>query len=190
MQAVKTGALILILAGVFVLGLVSGEMWTNKKCKVNVVSESRVLEVKVKNQKKLVNFVAKYLPCVGGAYALGDATTGMAVIGIKMAEIHISDDRQTLGVYKTEGEEKVQLASFGYQFELLNEKKARINLQFEKGYLEGEDLPEKLTYFIASRLDHLNKFERERMADWFDRKMTLDEFGDSADDAGLEFRVL
>ena len=182
--------MILVLLAAFGAGFFSREIVFNKKCRVSLVSDSKVLVVKIKNQKKLERFVAKYLPCEKGNYTLGDSSTGLEVTGLNLVEIRISDDRQTLGVYKTEGEEKVQLASFGYQFEPLNEKKARINLQFEKGYLEGEDLPEKLTYFIASRLDHLNKFERERMADWFDRKMTLDEFGDSADDAGLEFRVL
>ena len=176
--AVFAGVLLAVGAGFF-YWKISG----NRKCEVELVSESKVIKVEVVDKEKFYKFITDYIPCERGYFTAGYPVNIEGPYKLRKIVWNFTDLPQKSRVRPNASEEPMM--SFDYEF-FPDEKYVNVNAQIEEEYMSWEHFSRHLAYFIASRADSMYKFnDRE---EWITGKQ--DDYKFRAEEIGLSYQAV
>lgn len=173
---------LVVFLGLMAVAAGGGYWWAGRKpaCWVEVVSDSKVIKVKVTDRKKFSEFVQKFVPCRDGQFILGEPVNISGPYRVSRLEVEFSDRP---GKNRSRDGEKT-LMTFGYEF-FPDKSLARIRLQLEADFVRRADFARILPFIIAARADAVYNYT-DTLA-WMERKVKLEEFGWSLAEAGLSY---
>ena len=175
----------LVFLGLVVVAGIGGDKWAGRKqaCRVEMVSDSQVLEVKVTDGRKFSEFMQEFVPCENGQFTVGEPVNLSGPYRVSRLAVEFSDRQGKTG--SRDAERKSQM-TYGYEF-YPGQSLARIRLQVEREFAKRENFGVMLPYIIAARADAMYKYTDTSA--WMDRTVRLEDFGWSLEKAGLSYRL-
>jgi len=134
-------------------------------CNVSIVSNSKIVSVKVVNKKLFKSFAESLLHCKKGYFKVGHPYEGTGPFFVKSVQIIIDDNKYQNVTYdgkNTDGSLGAELNNFDFDF---IKGKAIIRISFTSDFVNKSDFRDRIAFDLASRIDSLYKYNdfRERI---------------------------
>ncbi len=161
-------------------------------CRVNLVSQSQVVKLQIKDKKLFNDFVKQYVPCENGHFKIGDPASNNPPTAVKSIKLLIDDRQGVLGNYPTQERDinaTDKTANFTYDY-LINENKKEgiLHIQFNRDYVSQPNFDTLLPLILATKLDIFYKFNNR--SQWLDRTLRPETFSIRTDQIGVLYTKL
>jgi len=133
----------------------------NAPCSVSIISNSKLLRVKIEDRQKFKEFVSKYVTCQEGYFLAGDPVTKEAS-KVRRVKYIITDEEQIFKV--TTGKSRDNLRDvakllYSYGFELnTKSREALIYFNPTAEFIGSPQFTNQLIFTLAALSDYLNNY--------------------------------